>query len=108
MTDPTAREGHGTGQLMTISDIRALFRLGRTAAYQLTLRPGFPAPVRLSPRCLRWWDTEVRAYAAALQHEGAPPRTRRTTTRPASSPGAQPRRITGTVRAARSHPRDRE
>ena len=87
---------------MNISDIRLLFKLGRTAAYELTRRPEFPAPVQLSRRCLRWWASEVDAYADTLQREGAQRRTRGTTPRPAHTPGAQPRRITGTVRAARS------
>ena len=90
-------------RLISVGDIRALFKLGRTAAYELTYRPGFPAPVRVSSRCLRWWASEVDAYAGALQREGAQRRTRRATTRPADEPAAVPRRITGTVRAARSH-----
>jgi predicted DNA-binding transcriptional regulator AlpA len=87
-------------RLISVSDIRALFKLGRTAAYELTRRPGFPAPVQVSRRCLRWWASEVDAYADALQREGA---QRRTRTAPPHADGAaaQPRRITGTVRAAR-------
>jgi predicted DNA-binding transcriptional regulator AlpA len=102
MCEPASRTGHDTDRLMSVSDIRMLFKLGRTAAYQLTLRPGFPAPIQVSRCCLRWWASEVDAYADTLQREGAQRRTRGTTTRPASSLGAQPRKITGTVRAARS------
>jgi predicted DNA-binding transcriptional regulator AlpA len=104
MGERTGQERHDADRLMSVSDIRMLFKLGRTAAYQLTRRPGFPAPVQLSRRCLRWWASEIDAYAETLQREGAQRRTRRTTTRQAKSPGAQPRRITGTVRAARSQP----
>jgi len=101
--DPEAvRQGRpGADRLISIGDIRALFKLGRTAAYELTHRPGFPAPVHVSRRCLRWWASEVDAYANALQREGAQRRTRRATTRQAGEPVAVPRRITGTVRAAR-------
>ena len=96
------REGRpGADRLISVGDIRALFKLGRTAAYELTHRPGFPAPVRVSSRCLRWWASEVEAYAGTLQREGAQRRTRRATTRAAGEPAAAPRRITGTVRAAR-------
>jgi len=102
----TGQERHDADRLMSVSDIRMLFKLGRTAAYQLTRRPGFPAPVQLSRRCLRWWASEIDAYAETLQREGAQRRTRRTTTQQENSPGAQPRRITGTVRAARSQPRE--
>ena len=104
MGERTGQERRDTDRLMSVSDIRMLFRLGRTAAYQLTRRPGFPAPVQLSRRCLRWWASEIDAYAETLQREGAQRSTRRTTTQQANSPGAQPRRITGTVRAARSQP----
>jgi predicted DNA-binding transcriptional regulator AlpA len=96
------REGRPTDQLITISDIRALFKLGRTAAYDLTHRPEFPVPVQVSGRCLRWWASEVAAYADALQRKGAQRRTRSTTVRPAGEPSdSAARRITRTVRAAR-------
>lgn len=98
-----AREGRpGADRLISVGDIRALFKLGRTAAYELTHRPGFPAPVRVSSRCLRWWASEVDAYAGALQREGAQRRARPAATRRVDEPAAVPRRITGTVRAARS------
>src|SRR3984957_19522390 len=100
--DPGAvREGRPLDRLISIDDIRALFKLGRTAAYELTRRPGFPAPVQVSRRCLRWWASEVDAYADDLQREGAERGTRRAVTRETGSPTAVPRRITGTVRAAR-------
>jgi predicted DNA-binding transcriptional regulator AlpA len=101
--DPVAvRKGRpGADRLISIGDIRALFKLGRTAAYELTHRPGFPAPVQVSRRCLRWWASEVEAYADALQREGARRKSRGTTARQAGEPAALPRRITGTVRAAR-------
>src|ERR1700735_510138 len=41
--------------LISIGDISELFKLGRTAAYELTQRPDFPEPVPISPRCHRWW-----------------------------------------------------
>jgi len=67
----TARQRRGnTDQLISITDIRALFKLGRTAAYELTHRAEFPAPVQVSRRCLRWWASEVDAYADALLDAG--------------------------------------
>jgi predicted DNA-binding transcriptional regulator AlpA len=82
-----AREGRpGADRLISVADIRALFKLGRTAAYELTRRPGFPAPVQVSSRCLRWWASEVGTYAGTLQREGAQRRTRRATTRVAGEP----------------------
>lgn len=98
-----ARQGlREIDRLISIGDIRALFKLGRTAAYELTHRSGFPAPVQVSSRCLRWWASEVDAYAHTLQGEGVRVRVRRTAMQQAENPGALPRRITGTVRAARS------
>ncbi len=90
--------------LITIREIRQLFGLGRTAAYELTHRPGFPAPVPVSARCYRWWAGEVAAFAAALRTQSRNPRSnsqRRAQQRTLSRDPA-PLRITGTVRVARS------
>ena len=88
--------------LITITDIRRIFRLGRTAAYELTRRTGFPDPVRVSARCYRWWASEVDAFAATLprEHAGQAPRQARGPRLP--DPGTPPRHITGKVRAART------
>ena len=99
---PSGADRPGTDRLISVGDIRTLFQLGRTAAYELTHRRGFPAPVQVSPRCLRWWASEVDAYAVALQRERAQRKSRRTTTRQAAESAAVPPRITGTVRAAHS------
>jgi predicted DNA-binding transcriptional regulator AlpA len=92
--------------LIGIGDIRALFKLGRTAAYELTHRPDFPEPVPISPRCYRWWASEVEAFADSLRRnrpdqsaEGSA--TRRTPRPRTPDPATPPRRITGKVRAAR-------
>ena len=94
-----------TDRLMSIGDIRNLFKLGRTAAYELTHRPEFPEPVPVSPRCYRWWASEVEAYAATLRlkrsHQSAGA-TRRATEPNALYRATPPRRITGKVRAARN------
>ena len=90
-------------ELISIADIRGLFKLGRTAAYELTHRPEFPEPVPVSSRCYRWWASEVDAYAATLrlkrsqQSVGA---TQRATKPNAPHRATPPRRITGKVRAA--------
>jgi predicted DNA-binding transcriptional regulator AlpA len=108
-----ARPGRpGADRLISIGDIRVLFKLGRAAAYELTRRPGFPAPVRVSARCLRWWASEVDAYADALQREGAARGIRRTRRhQPAQqkrslSPGT-PGRTVPTQRARRDFVRAR-
>ena len=91
-----------TDSLISISDVRRIFGLGRTAAYELTRRPGFPNPVMVSARCYRWWASEVDAFAAALRRERAQPAPRRTARPSLPDPGTPPRRIIGTVRAARA------
>jgi predicted DNA-binding transcriptional regulator AlpA len=94
-------------RLISIGDIRSLFKLGRTAAYELTHRPDFPEPVPISPRCYRWWASEVEAFAVTLRPDRSEqPRrggeTRRTINPPASPPAATPRRITGRIRPVRA------
>jgi predicted DNA-binding transcriptional regulator AlpA len=99
----TAGQARRTGdRLISIADIRGLFKLGRTAAYELTHRPGFPEPVPISPRCYRWWASEVEAFAATLRRERIQGGTQRTTKTQIPHPATPPRRITGKVRAART------
>ena len=88
--------------LISIADIRTLFKLGRTAAYELTHRPEFPDHIEISPHCYRWWASEVDEFAAALRRERAQGRTRRATKSRLPDPAIPPRRITGKVRAARA------
>ena len=56
-----------TDTLISIRNIRELFSLGRTAAYELTHRSGFPEPIKLSSRCYRWWASEVIAFTADVR-----------------------------------------
>ena len=96
-----------TDRLISIEEIRKLFQLGRTAAYELTHRPEFPEPVPISSRCYRWWASEVDAFAANLRRkppeksaggDGSQRRTKPQTPHSATPP----RHITGKVRAARA------
>ena len=96
-----------TDRLISIGDIRKLFQLGRTAAYELTHRPEFPAPVPISSRCYRWWASEVDAFAANLRRKRPDESvggdsSQRTTNPRTPHPATPPRRITGKVRAARA------
>jgi predicted DNA-binding transcriptional regulator AlpA len=106
--DQTSQPEPGRGQwiddsMVSIRDIRALFELGRTAAYELTHRPEFPEPVVVSPRCYRWWASEVTAFARNLRCEGTRPRSQASHARhcDASLPNP-PLHIEGIVRAART------
>jgi predicted DNA-binding transcriptional regulator AlpA len=90
--------------LIGIGEIRRIFRLGRTAAYELTHRPDFPDPVPISPRCYRWWASEVARFTAALRREPvqANAQPARKPSLPEPDPVSRQPRITGKVRAARA------
>ena len=88
-------------RLITITDIRRIFGLGRTAAYDLTHRPDFPGPVSVSPRCYRWWASEVNTFAEALRLERSRPSARPTVKPRLADPATPTGRISGRVRAAR-------
>jgi predicted DNA-binding transcriptional regulator AlpA len=89
------------GALISIREIRALFGLGRTAAYELTHRPGFPAPVRISPRCYRWCAAEVAAFTADLRRQARPGNRQRPARRAVPAQDMPALHITGKVRVAR-------
>lgn len=89
------------GTLISIREIRALFGLGRTSAYELTHRPGFPAPVRISPRCYRWWAAEVAAFTADLRRQAQPGNRQRPARQPAPAQDMPALHITGKVRMVR-------
>jgi len=98
--EPSADTSTGPDhRLIDIWEIRAMFGLGRTAAYELTHRPDFPAPVVISARCYRWWSAEVAAFAAGLREQQGPPTRRRTHQAATSSDPGVPRLI-GKVRMA--------
>lgn len=91
--------------LIAMGDIRARFKLGRTAAYGLVRRPDFPARVVISARCHRWWASEVDAFAAQLRESPPPGRsgsTRRTVTQNPSGSAVVPRRTGGRRPASRA------
>ena len=73
------RDRPPTDRLIGIGEIRQLFGLGRTAAYDLTHRPGFPAPVPVSRNAYRWWASEIAIFTAALRADSQ---------NPSGSPGA--------------------
>lgn len=102
---PAAQIPSAADRLISIREIRQMFGLGRTAAYELTHRPGFPAPVRISSRCYRWWEKEVAAFAAGLRDQAQADcdrGRRRATPQAPSARDASTPRITGKVRMARS------
>jgi len=95
------------GTLITMKEIRAKFRLGRTAGYELVRRPDFPARIVISPRCHRWLESEVDAFGEALRDH--PVARRGSADRRVQPPGpaAAPRRLTGEVHPVRARREDR-
>jgi predicted DNA-binding transcriptional regulator AlpA len=93
-------------RLISVREIRMLFRLGRTAAYELTHRSGFPEPVVISSRCYRWWASEVIAFAACSRREARQPRHpgngSHASAREISHASTSPPHISGKVRIART------
>lgn len=63
------RTARSMSRLLTIHDLRQMFRLGRTAAYRLTTAPGFPPPKPISRSCYRWEAEAVEAFLAAMGPE---------------------------------------
>jgi len=49
-------------ELITMSEIRAMLKIGRTAGYELINRSDFPAPISISSKCLRWVGSEVENW----------------------------------------------
>lgn len=97
---PPAQHGHDD-RLIGIREIRTLFGLGRTAAYELVRRPVFPAVVPVSSRSHRWWESEVRAFAATLQADGRQPVRPARAVQAMPGPDTAPLRIAGKMRYAR-------
>ena len=60
--------------LIDINDLRARFKLGRTAAYQTTTDPSFPAAIYLNARTKRWEVAEVEEWLQGRKGLKSPPR----------------------------------
>lgn len=100
-TAQSAAQESGNGKMITVGEIRAKFRLGRTAGYELVRRPDFPPRIVVSPRCHRWLENEVDAFAVALRGNPAP--VNRAPRHPQSAGlAAVPLRLTGRPRPVRA------
>lgn len=75
-------------ELLTIHDIAALLRVGRTTAYARTRDPDFPDPLAISGACYRWYAHEVVRYleSCRTQKKDFQPRSGVTTPAPADVP----------------------
>jgi excisionase family DNA binding protein len=57
-------------QLLTTDDVAKRLRVSRRAAFMLVKQPGFPAPVRLGSRMVRYRESDLDAWVAAHVAEG--------------------------------------
>lgn len=55
-----------TDRLLKLSDVEATIGLGHSWIYERIKAGEFPAPVKLSERCVRWRESEVAAWIAGL------------------------------------------
>jgi predicted DNA-binding transcriptional regulator AlpA len=60
--------------LLDINDLRSLLKLGRTAAYQISKDPSFPAAIHLNVRTKRWEVAEVEMWLQSRKGLESPPR----------------------------------
>ncbi len=49
-------------ELWSARDIAAVVKIGQTATYELIKQPGFPAPLHVGKRSVRWWKSEIVAF----------------------------------------------
>ena len=52
-------------RLLTRHEVEARCRIARTTIYRLMREADFPEPIRLGPRCVRWYESEIEAYLAS-------------------------------------------
>jgi predicted DNA-binding transcriptional regulator AlpA len=54
-------------KFLTSREARGLYGVSRATWDRARKRPGFPKPVMLGPRCYRWRETQLLAYAEKTQ-----------------------------------------
>jgi predicted DNA-binding transcriptional regulator AlpA len=97
-------------RMISIWEVAKVFGLGRTAAYKLTRRSDFPRPIVISPRCYRWPEAEVAAFAETLRKDAGQrcqPASGRSSRDGGRRGDAVAGRISGTVRPVRARRQDK-
>jgi prophage regulatory protein len=64
-------------QLLKLTEVTRATSLGRSTIYRRIGEGTFPAPLQLSPGCVRWDEEDIIAWRQAL------PKTANTNTKPA-------------------------
>ena len=62
-----------TEQLLTRCEVQSRLKIGRTSFYSLRSEAGFPQPIRVGPRAIRWSESEIAAWIAARPRTGGSP-----------------------------------
>jgi prophage regulatory protein len=83
-------ENHDNDRLMRLPEVQRETGLGRTTIYRLMNAGKFPRSVQLTPKCVSWWEREVREWKQKL------PRTQRAFER-VSAPGGNQQSPTETA-----------
>ena len=58
-------------RLIKIADVRALVGASKSTIYSLIKRDGFPKPIRLGSRAVRWYESEIVAWLDARPRGGS-------------------------------------
>jgi len=57
-----------TDQFISVAKVASILGIGVSTAWLWrTKKAGFPAPMRLSPRCTRWSLQEVNSFAESMK-----------------------------------------
>ncbi len=63
--------GAGIPRLLTLRDVMAATALSRSAVYALMAESGFPKPIRIGSRAVRWIEQETLDFIASRPRGGS-------------------------------------
>ena len=52
-------------RLLRLSEVIERTALSRSSIYRLMRDGAFPEPLKIGPRAVRWWESEIEAWRAA-------------------------------------------
>lgn len=65
-TKPANHTAHTSDALLTVKDVSAAVRLARSTIHNMVKDGTFPAPIRLSKRCVRWHSKAIQQWIESL------------------------------------------
>ena len=57
-------------RLLTSKQIAAETGISRSTIYRLLQNESFPKPIRIGPRCMRWPESDIKAWVAERKAAG--------------------------------------